>query len=136
MKVRDRWSRWAAIDAAALFVVFDEQDLVRRSMLAGLEADALPFKVLVDRERAAYVRWGMGRAPWHTIWLDPDLYRAYWRLLRSGERLRSGGSDTLQLGGDFVIGPDGAVVLSRPQRRDDRPAVGALLQAARTAAAG
>jgi hypothetical protein len=136
VKVRDRWARWAALDAAVLFVVFDEPDLVRRTMLASLEVDSLPFEVLVDRERAAYVRWGMGRAPWRTIWLDPEVYRAYWRLIRAGDRLRSGGSDTLQLGGDFVIAPDGRVVLSRPQQRDDRPPVGELLQAATKASAG
>ncbi len=136
MKVRDRWSRWEAVDAAALFVVFDEPDLVRRTMLADLEVGALPFTVLVDRERASYVRWGLSRAPWHTIWLHPAVYRTYWRLLRSGDRLRAGGRDTLQLGGDFVIGPDGDVVLSRPQQRDDRPPVGELLRAATQATAG
>ena len=130
MKVRDRWPRWDDIDAAALFIVFDEPDLVRRTMLAGLEPDDLPVTVLVDRERAAYVRWALSRAPWRTVWLDPRVYRTYWRLLRSGDRLRVGGQDTLQLGGDFVIGPDGDVVLSRPQQRDDRPPVGELLRAA------
>ena len=136
MKVRDRWERWDAIDAAALFVVFDEPDLVHRSMLADLDVDALPFPVLVDRERSAYARWGLTRAPWHTVWLDPAVYRTYWRLLRSGDRLRAGGRDTLQLGGDFVLGRDGPVVYSRPQRRDDRPPVGELLRAAEQAAAG
>jgi hypothetical protein len=35
--------------------------------------------------------------------------------------------DTLQLGGDFVVDPAGIVVYARPQRRDDRPPVLALL---------
>ena len=132
MKVRDRWSRWEAIDAVALFVVFDEPDRVRRTMLADLDVDSLPFTVLVDRERASYVRWGLTRAPWHTVWLDPRVYRSYWRLLRSGERLRTAGRDTRQLGGDFVMDPEGEVVFSRPQQRDDRPPVGELLRAATT----
>ena len=137
MKVRDhRWPWWEAIDAAALFVAFDDPDLVRRTMLADLDIDALPFTVLVDRGRAAYARWGLRHAPWHTVWLDPGVYRNYWRLLRSGDRLRSNGRDTLQLGGDLVIGPDGDVVLSRPQHRDDRPAVRTLLRAATRATAG
>jgi hypothetical protein len=56
------------------------------------------------------------------------VWRQYWRLLRSGERLRHAGRDTLQLGGDFVIGPDGRLVYSRPQEADDRPPVGVLLR--------
>lgn len=130
MKVREKWPRWEALDATALFVVFDEPDLVRRTMLAGLDVDGLPFEVLVDRERAAYVHWGLRRAPWHRIWLDPGVYRTYRRLLRSGDRLRAGGRDALQLGGDFVIGADGDVAFSRPQEHDDRPPVGELLRVA------
>ncbi len=32
-----------------------------------------------------------------------------------------------QLGGDFIVSPDGTIAYSRPQRRDDRPSVGELL---------
>lgn len=132
MKVRDSWTRWQALDAAALFVVFDEPDLVCRTMLAGMDVEALPFRVLVDRDRASYARWRLERARWWTIWLDPKVYLRYWRLLRSGERLQAGGADTLQLGGDFVIAPDGTIAYARPQQRDDRPPVGELLRAAET----
>jgi hypothetical protein len=45
------------------------------------------------------------------------------------ERLRRPGSNTLQLGGDFVADPAGIVAYSRPQRRDDRPPVVELLRA-------
>jgi len=136
VKVRDRWHRWEAIGAAAVFVVFDDPDLIRRTMLADLDVEALPFDVLVDRSRETYARWGLTRARWSTIWLDPNVYRTYARLLRSGVPLRSGGTDVLQLGGDFVLGPDGRVVCSRPQRRDDRPPVGELLRAARGSVEG
>jgi hypothetical protein len=129
VKVRDRWERWAAADAAALFVVFDEADLVRRRMLAGVDVEGLPFDVLVDRDRSAYARWGLSRARWWTIWLDPAVYARYWRLLRAGERLQAGGVDVLQLGGDFVVAPDGTMAYARPQQRDDRPPVGELLRA-------
>ncbi|MFW5934007.1 MAG: AhpC/TSA family protein [Actinomycetota bacterium] len=128
MKVRDRWDRWRSIGATALFVVFDEPGLVRRTMLR--ELDDLPFPVLVDRDRERYVAWGLQRAPWWRIWLDPNVYRTYARLMRSGERLGAGGIDLLQLGGDFVIGPDQRIVYARPQHRDDRPPVGELLRAA------
>jgi hypothetical protein len=128
VKVRDRWERWARADAAALFVVFDEPDVVRRTMLAGMDVDALPFKVLVDRPRGTYARWGLKRAAWTTIWLDPKVYLRYWHLLRQGERLRGVGSDVLQLGGDFIVAPDGLVAYARPQQRDDRPPVEELLR--------
>jgi hypothetical protein len=128
VKVRDRWERWARADAAALFVVFDEPDVVRRTMLAGMDVDALPFKVLVERPRGTYARWGLKRAAWTTIWLDPKVYLRYWHLLRQGERLRGVGSDVLQLGGDFIVAPDGLVAYARPQQRDDRPPVEELLR--------
>lgn len=125
MKLRDRAGRLEVSGAAALFVVHDEPRLVRGQLLAGVEE--LPFPVLVDREREAYLRWGLGRAPWWRVWLDPKVWEQYARLLGSGQRIRGSGEDTLQLGGDFVVAPDGTIAYSRPQRRDDRPAVGELL---------
>jgi len=135
VKVRDRWDRWAAIDAAAVFVVFDDPDMIRRTMLEGIDLDGLPFPVLVDQERSSYERWGLQRARRRDIWLDPNVYKVHWRLLRAGEKLRPGGTDVLQLGGDFVIAPDGTIAYARPQERDNRPPVGELLKAAREAAA-
>ena len=134
MKVRDRWHRWQQLGATALFVVFDDPALLRRTLLR--ELDDLPFPVLVDRERRHYAAWGLRRAQWWRIWLDPNVYRVYGRLLRSGERLTVGGVDVLQLGGDFVVGPDQRIAYARPQTRDDRPSVGELLQAAADVADG
>lgn len=125
MKVRDRAGRLEASGAAALFVVHDEPELVREQLLAGI--DDLPFPVLVDREREAYDRWGLGRAPWWRVWLDPKVWKQYAEQLTSGARIRGAGADTLQLGGDFVVAPDGTIAYSRPQHRDDRPPVGELL---------
>ncbi len=131
MKVRQRWDRWDAIGAAAVFVVFDEPELLRRTMFDGVEVADLPFEVAVDQERGAYRAWGLRRARHRDIWLDPNVYRTYWRLLRAGDRLRPGGADLLQLGGDFVVDPGGSIAYARPQHRDDRPAVGELLAAAK-----
>jgi hypothetical protein len=136
VKVRERWDRWAAIDAAALFVVFDDPDLIRRTMLDGIDPDELPFPVLVDASRRTYDDWGLTRARRRDIWLDTNVYKVYWRLLRAGDKLRPGGTDVLQLGGDFIIAPDGAIAYARPQERDDRPPVGELLKVARDAATG
>jgi hypothetical protein len=124
VKVRDRAGRLLDLGATALFVVHDEPDRVRSQLLAGI--DDLPFPVLVDRQRRAYEDWGLGKAPWWRVWLDPKVWRQYVQLVRSGHPLRGGGEDTLQLGGDFVVAPDGTVAYSRPQSRDDRPPVGEL----------
>jgi hypothetical protein len=130
VKVRQRWERWEAIGAAALFVVFDEPAVIRRTMLDGLDVEPMRLEVLVDRHRETYDRWGLTRARRRDIWLDPNVYKLYWRLLRAGAKLRPGGSDVLQLGGDFIVDPHGKLAYSRPQRRDDRPPTGELLQAA------
>lgn len=128
MKVHQRWDRFRAVDAGALFVVHDDPATVRELLLGGREDAGLPFPLLVDRDRETYVRWGCSRTSRWRLWLDPQVWRRYWDLLRSGMRLRGTGSDTLQLGGDFVVAPDGTVAYSRPQARDDRPPVGELIE--------
>ena len=93
-------------------------------MLADL---TVPFPVLIDHDRRTYAEWGLTRASFLQVWLDPNVWRQYARMLVGGEKLRRGGRDTLQLGGDFVIAPDGTVAYARPQQRDDRPPVGLLV---------
>jgi hypothetical protein len=114
-----------------LFVVHDEAETIRRTMLQGLE---VPFPVLLDHDRSSYAAWGLGRATWWRVYLDPQVWRQYARLLRQGEKWRGSGGDTLQLGGDFVVSPQGRIVYSRPQRADDRPPVGLLVKALEEAA--
>jgi hypothetical protein len=120
--------RIRALGATAVFVAFDEPDALRRGLLRGVES---PFPVVVDQARSLYATWGLRRAPWWHVWLDPKVWRQYAALLRAGERLRRLGSDPQQLGGDFVVDAGGLVTYSRPQRRDDRPPVGTLLEALR-----
>lgn len=131
MKVVKRRERIAAAGGQAVFVVHDEPDLLRRTMLEGLE---VPFPVLVDQDRREYRAWGLVRAPWWRIWLDPAVWRQYAELLTGGERFRQAGRDPRQLGGDFVVGPGGRVVYSRPQTRDDRPPAGELVDRLEAAA--
>jgi peroxiredoxin len=108
----------------AVVVVHDPPDVVRSTMLSDISC---PFPVLVDEERQAYRAWGLPRASFARIWLDPNVWRQYARLLSAGERLRGLGRDPRQLGGDFVIDRDGRVAYARPQQRDDRPPVGQLI---------
>jgi hypothetical protein len=56
--------------------------------------------------------------------------RAYGRLLRAGRRPRLPSEDTLQLGGDFIVDPEGRVAYAyRSAGPDDRPSVDDLLAA-------
>ena len=125
MKVTSKQRRLDALGATALFVSHDRPEAVRRLMLRDLDC---PFPVAIDREKAAYRAWGLRSLPWPLIWLDPKVWRQYMGLLLSGERLRRSGGDERQLGGDFVVDGDGVIVYARPQRRDDRPPVGELLE--------
>jgi hypothetical protein len=133
VKVLRSRQRLAAVGGEAVFVVHDPPDRVRGGILAGL---AVPWPVLLDLDRVAYRAWGLGRASLTQIWLSPALWARYARLLAGGERLRRLGRDTLQLGGDFVVDPAGRIAYARPQRRDDRPAVGVLLRALERPARG
>ena len=132
MKVVSRRDRIDAAGGLVVFVVHDEPDLVREVMLDGVEE--VPFPVVVDLERSAYERWGLQRVPWWRIWLDPKTWKQYVQLLAGGERVRGAGEDTQQLGGDFVVAPGGELVYSRPQRRDDRPPAGLLVEQLESAA--
>jgi hypothetical protein len=114
------------VDAAVLVVVHDHPHRVRSQLLAGL--GDLPFPVLVNVPRRSYAAWGLRRAPWWRVWLDPQVWRRYARLLLAGERIRGTGRDTLQLEGDFVVAADGTIAYARPQRCDDRPRVGVLVR--------
>ena len=124
MKVARHAETIHAAGAQALFVVGDTADRVRELMLHDVDS---PFPVLVDEPKAAYNAWGLERASFATIWLDPNVWKQYWTLLRSGASFRGLGDDVRQLGGDFVVGPDGVLTYSRPQRRDDRPPAGPLV---------
>ncbi len=56
--------------------------------------------------------------------------RSYAGLIRSGRRDVGIQGDTLQLGGDVVIGPTGTIAwLFRGDGPDDRPSVDALIDA-------
>jgi alkyl-hydroperoxide reductase/thiol specific antioxidant family protein len=133
VKVLQRRERLEAAGATALFVAFDEPALLRRTLLAGLE---LPYPLLVDRDRRAYAAWGLGRASALKIWADPRVWVRYLHAVAGGERPTRFGSDTLQLGGDFVVDSAGLLAYARPQHTDDRPPVAVLLAAVEEATRG
>ena len=131
MKVQSRRDELERVGAAVLFVAFDRPKRLRESLLADVD---LVVPLLVDESRAAYRAWGLRRSSVAGVWLDPLVWWRYVSLVARGARLRSVGEDTLQLGGDFVIDPEGTVHWARPQRRDDRPPVAELVREIRAAA--
>jgi peroxiredoxin len=125
--VRDRLSEFG--DAEIVVVAFAAPDRVaayQRERLA-------PLAVLVDPTRAVYRAYGLGRGSVRKVW-GPKTWWAYAKLIRRGRHFQLPTEDTLQLGGDFVVGRDGRLVyVFRSDDPDDRPTVDDLLVAVRNA---
>lgn len=95
------------------------------------ERNDLPFPIVVDGNRTMYRAFGLGRGSLAAIWGLKSLRKYVDILRRKGTgRLEKATEDTRQLGGDFVVGPDGTLVYgfwgSGPA---DRPDVQELIEA-------
>lgn len=90
----------------------------------------LPFRCLVDDERAVYRAYGLGRASWLRT-LTPRALAPYIRLMFSARTVqRASDQDVRQQGGDFVVGRDGRIRLAYvSDDPSDRPTVEAILAA-------
>ncbi|WP_436792878.1 AhpC/TSA family protein [Actinospongicola halichondriae] len=112
-------------DAVVVVICFSAPDYVaayQRERLA-------PLTVLVDEDRGSYRAYGFGRGSVRSVW-GPKVWLAYAKLLLAGHRFRRPVEDTLQLGGDVVVGRDGRVAyVFRSTDPDDRPGVDELLAA-------
>ena len=94
-------------------------------------AHDLPFPVLTDPDRTAYRTFGLGRGSIRRVW-GVRAGRRYLDIFRTAgfEGLRRPIEDTLQLGGDFVVAPDGTLAWGFwGEGPDDRPTVDALIDA-------
>jgi len=125
--VRDRRDGFG--DAAVVVISFSAPEHV-----AAYHRDQLaPLTVLVDADRHAYRAYGLGRGSVWKVW-GPRSWWAYAKLIRRGHRFQRPTEDTLQLGGDFVVGRDGRIVYAfRSDDPDDRPPVDDLVAAVRIA---
>lgn len=86
---------------------------------------------VADPELGVYHAYGMGRYSRWTAY-GPSIVRQYLKFLFQGKPLRLPSQDTLQRGGDFVIGRDGRLTLSHVGTdQSDRPLVSDLLAAMR-----
>jgi hypothetical protein len=96
---------------------------------------SLSVPILVDRERTVYRSYGLGRGRFTDVWGWATI-RRYVEILRaSGIRrglaeMSGGDEDTRQLGGDFVIAPNGTIVFAhRGSGPADRPDIASIAAA-------
>ncbi len=125
--MRDRLDDFG--DAAVVVIAFSAPEHI-----AAYQRDRLsPLVVLVDQDRRSYRAYALGKGSVWSVW-GPNVWLAYARLLRKGRRLQRPTDDTLQLGGDFVVGRDGSVAFAfSSSDPDDRPSVDDLVSATRRA---
>ncbi len=87
----------------------------------------LTWPLLIDRPRALYSAYGMGRGRRAAIW-GPATWWAYAQLIARGRRVRRPTGDVQQLGGDVLVDPTGSVTLHHVGKGPaDRPPVRAIL---------
>lgn len=127
MQVRDRFDEIAGLGVEVLTISF-----ARRELLEAFRGELrLPFPVATDPKRVAYRRYGLLKGSMWAVW-HPRVIWKYIVMVARGARLqRSGGKEDLsQLGGDFIVGGDGTILLAHRSRRpDDRPDVATLMSA-------
>lgn len=103
----------------------------RAHLVDYLTVNELPYTILIDDDRRAYRAFGLGRGSVRRVWGLRSLRRYVELFRKNGLRgLARPTEDTLQLGGDFVIGPDGTLVWGYwGEGPDDRPSVDKLIDA-------
>ena len=101
---------------------------------AYLAAHPIAVPVLADPGRQLYAALGLGRTTWGRL-MRPGLVWKYLKMVVRGGKVRRvpAGEDPLQLGGDFLLGPDRRVLWShRSADPTDRPSADAILATVRT----
>ncbi len=124
--MRDRLAEFADTEVVVVAIAAADH-------ITGYQRERLaPLTVLIDPDRVSYRAYSLGRGSRRTVW-GPKIWWAYAKLIGRGRRLRRPTEDTLQLGGDFVVGGDGRIRYAfRSADPADRPSVEQLLAATRT----
>lgn len=93
----------------------------------------MAFPVLLDQDRITYRAFGLGRGSFRRVW-GWKAARRYLDILRAEGTagLKRPTEDTLQLGGDFVVDPEGNLSYGFwGDGPDDRPSTEDLIAAVR-----
>lgn len=90
-----------------------------------LGLDELPL--VADPTRQLYEAFGLRRASFARVWLDPRVWTRYGQLLLRGRRPERVREDPLQLGGDVLLDREGVVRwIYRSRGPEDRPSLAAV----------
>jgi peroxiredoxin len=112
------------LNTEVLLVSFGTAD----SAKAWLKETCTSFQMLLDPHRKVYHRYGLGHS-WRRSGNLRTL-RRYVKLVRAGRKWRGIKGDPAQLGGDYVIGSDGTILLAHPSHEPtDRVSVSELVEA-------
>lgn len=126
--MRDRLDELGDNTEVALITFTNPENLTAYTLDHGL-----PFPVLVDPTRSAYQAFGLGRGTVARVY-GWRAARRYMHIFATNgiSGLARPTEDTLQLGGDFIISPDGTLVYGFwGDGPDDRPSVDDLINALR-----
>ena len=120
----------ADVGGSVIFVVYHDPELVMSRMMHDLN---LPYVLMVDAERQAYARWGLGEATLRSK-LVPSLYwetlKTVFKVITGRERALKEVSGPPQLGGDFVVDRQGNLAFAnRMKSFHDRASIDDLLAA-------
>ncbi|MCH8107071.1 MAG: redoxin domain-containing protein [Chloroflexi bacterium] len=121
--MRQKHGEIEALGAAVLAVSFEPRDrLFQLSRVL-----RLPFPLLSDQERDTYRAYGLQRGNLRQIFSFGTVL-AYVKLLAQGRLYHFRRSDLRQLGGDFVVDPEGVIRYQyRSAAPHDRPSVEELI---------
>ena len=123
--MRQRYDEVRARGGEVLAIGFDTLERAERY----LGEQELPFPLLVDPEPRVYRAYGLEKGAWWRFLL-PKVALGYWHMMESGAQVQRPEEDPLQLGGDFVVDPEGRLALVHPSKDPtDRPSVATLLAA-------
>jgi peroxiredoxin len=128
--LRHRYEEFRAAGAEVAVISFAQ----RRATEHYARDLRIPFQLLSDPERAAYIAYGLRKGGLWSIF-GPKTVWEYVKLIARGRLFRGIQADPFQLGGDFVIDGRGIVRFAhRSEDPADRPTMDRLLQAIRSPA--
>lgn len=124
MQLRRQAEELKELDTQVLIISFGTVHAVRWWQR---ETGVTEFPILLDEDRKVYHAYGLRRSFWQ-VWSLRVMWH-YWRMTRRGWKIRPIKGDPHQLGGDFVVDPEGVLRLVHASRDPtDRASVDSLLQ--------